>query len=331
MSKNSSFKEALGRLAAEKATPPASSNFPTVKVLLRAANITQPVDVIRALKVLGLSLRKAHLVLDRLAQGKKVPAELNAQAVDQDGLESLSSLGVKASKISSPTHVDVRAIREQLDLSQADFAARFGLELDTIRNWEQGRYAPDRAAVVLLAVIEHQPEAVDASLADNTFQRTAAEVSTIANVHGNTPPHKIVWQGYSAAHSFDAQSRASGIEKAAIAPPTSSAMFAMGNSLAGVVGIVGLGGTGSDVVEHLKRMGVTAVNPAFKREISEDFGMRIGLSSRQARIAPMDAIASTLEVSANSRPTSMYITTGRTSPSMGAKAIYATMALEGNA
>jgi DNA-binding transcriptional regulator YiaG len=61
--------------------------------------------------------------------------------------------------------VDVRAIRENLGLSQADFAARFGLELDTIRNWEQGRYAPDRAAVVLLAVIEHYPEAVDASLA----------------------------------------------------------------------------------------------------------------------------------------------------------------------
>ncbi len=168
MSGNSSFKAALARQASGKATPLASSDFPTVKVLLRNANISQPVDVARALKGLGLSLRKAHLVLDRLAEGKDVPAELDAQAVEQDGLGRLLSLGVEAHRIASPPQVDVRAIRETLGLSQVDFAARFGLEVDTIRNWEQGRYAPDRAAVVLLAVIEHHPEAVDASLAAGT-------------------------------------------------------------------------------------------------------------------------------------------------------------------
>lgn len=165
MSKNSSFRAALARQASGRATSLASSDFPTVRVLLRNANISQPVDVARALKGLGLSLRKAHLVLDRLAEGKDVPAELDARAVEQEGLGHLLSLGVEAHRIAPPSHVDVRAIRENLGLSQADFAARFGLELDTIRNWEQGRYAPDRAAVVLLAVIEHHPEAVDASLA----------------------------------------------------------------------------------------------------------------------------------------------------------------------
>lgn len=35
------------------------------------------VDVVRALKNLGLSLRKAHLVLDWLAEGKEVPTELD--------------------------------------------------------------------------------------------------------------------------------------------------------------------------------------------------------------------------------------------------------------
>jgi len=136
--------------------------------LLRNANVTRPVDVARALKGLGLSLRKAHLVLDRLAEGKDVPAELDARATEHDGLGRLLSLGVKAHRIAPPPGADVRAIRENLGLSQADFATRFGLELDTIRNWEQGRYAPDRAAVVLLAVIEHHPEAVDASLAGAT-------------------------------------------------------------------------------------------------------------------------------------------------------------------
>lgn len=143
----------------------ASLDSPTAKVLLRNANISRPVDVARALKALGLSLRKAHLVLDRLAEGKEVPAELDARAVEQSSLDRLLSLGVEAHRIAPPPHVDVQAIRENLGLSQVDFATRFGLELDTIRNWEQGRYAPDRAAVVFLAVIEHHPEAVDASLA----------------------------------------------------------------------------------------------------------------------------------------------------------------------
>lgn len=134
-------------------------------MLLRNASISRPVDVARELKSLGLSLRKAHLVLDRLAGSEKVPAELDARAVAQDGLSNLRSLGVEAHRVAPPPSVNVREIRENLGLSQADFAARFGLELDTIRNWEQGRYAPDRAAVVLLAVIEHHPEAVDASLA----------------------------------------------------------------------------------------------------------------------------------------------------------------------
>lgn len=168
MSRNSSFKAALARQGSGKATSLAASDFPTVKVLLRNANITQPVNVARALKGLGLSLRKAHLVLDRLAEGKDVPAELDAQPVEQHGLEGLLALGVEAHRIASPPQVDVRAIRENLGLSQADFATRFGLEVDTIRNWEQGRYAPDRAAVILLTVIEHHPEAVDSALAGGT-------------------------------------------------------------------------------------------------------------------------------------------------------------------
>lgn len=77
MSGNSSFKAALARQASGRAASPASSDFPTVRVLLRNVDISRPVDVVRALKNLGLSQRKAHLVLDRLAEGKEVPTELD--------------------------------------------------------------------------------------------------------------------------------------------------------------------------------------------------------------------------------------------------------------
>ncbi len=59
-----------------------------------------------------------------------------------------------------PHPLDVAAIRGALALSQSDFASRFGLAVATVRDWEQGRRIPDRAARVLLGVIRQEPETV---------------------------------------------------------------------------------------------------------------------------------------------------------------------------
>lgn len=59
---------------------------------------------------------------------------------------------------------DVRAVRRKLKLSQSQFAARFGFQPATLKNWEQGRTQPDGPARVLLAVIAHHPEAVEDAL-----------------------------------------------------------------------------------------------------------------------------------------------------------------------
>lgn len=66
----------------------------------------------------------------------------------------------------APASVDVRAIRKRFGLSQAGFARRFGFGLATVRDWEQGRYQPDRATRSYLLVIEREPEAVDRALQD---------------------------------------------------------------------------------------------------------------------------------------------------------------------
>ncbi len=60
-----------------------------------------------------------------------------------------------------PPLPDVRRIREQLGLTQAEFAKRFGLSQRTVEQWEQGRAVPDRPARILLAVIERDPRAVE--------------------------------------------------------------------------------------------------------------------------------------------------------------------------
>lgn len=64
-----------------------------------------------------------------------------------------------------PDNVDVRAIRDDLGLSQDAFAKRFGFSLAAVRDWEQQRRTPEQAARVLLLVIAHEPAAVDRALA----------------------------------------------------------------------------------------------------------------------------------------------------------------------
>ena len=53
--------------------------------------------------------------------------------------------------------VDVRAVRALTELSQAKFAELLGIELATLRNWEQGRRSPTGPARALLRAIRNNP------------------------------------------------------------------------------------------------------------------------------------------------------------------------------
>ena len=56
--------------------------------------------------------------------------------------------------------VDVRAVRGLTGLSQAKFAELLGIELATLRNWEQGRRDPTGPARALLRAIHRDPVGV---------------------------------------------------------------------------------------------------------------------------------------------------------------------------
>ena len=58
----------------------------------------------------------------------------------------------------------VRDLRRRAQLTQIEFAARLGVPVETIRNWEQGKRAPRGPARALLAVIAHSPDTVFAAL-----------------------------------------------------------------------------------------------------------------------------------------------------------------------
>lgn len=66
----------------------------------------------------------------------------------------------------APDRVDVKAVRQKLGLSQARFAAAFGLSLHALRTWEQGTRQPDPTARAYLRVIDVAPDVVRRALCD---------------------------------------------------------------------------------------------------------------------------------------------------------------------
>jgi putative transcriptional regulator len=70
----------------------------------------------------------------------------------------------------APTVPVVRDLRLRARLTQTEFAARLGVPVETIRNWEQGKRIPRGPARALLAVILHAPDMVFAALASPTPQ-----------------------------------------------------------------------------------------------------------------------------------------------------------------
>lgn len=57
-------------------------------------------------------------------------------------------------------NIDVKAVRAVTKLTQDKFAEAYHLRPATVRDWEQGRRAPDTGSVTLLRMIEADPEGV---------------------------------------------------------------------------------------------------------------------------------------------------------------------------
>jgi putative transcriptional regulator len=62
--------------------------------------------------------------------------------------------------------IDVRKIRESLNLSQASFALLIRTSKRTVQDWEQGRRQPAGPARALLRIAEKRPELLLETLAE---------------------------------------------------------------------------------------------------------------------------------------------------------------------
>jgi len=68
--------------------------------------------------------------------------------------------GYRVHQVKVPKKVNVKAIRTKLKMTQVTFAETFGFSVDAVRNWEGHRRTPEKAARILLRVIERNPKAV---------------------------------------------------------------------------------------------------------------------------------------------------------------------------
>ena len=64
------------------------------------------------------------------------------------------------SRVSKIEPVEIKSVREKLNVSQNDFALMIGVSVRTLQNWEQGRRQPEGPAKALLRVASRNPSAI---------------------------------------------------------------------------------------------------------------------------------------------------------------------------
>ncbi|MYH27523.1 MAG: helix-turn-helix domain-containing protein [Acidobacteria bacterium] len=96
---------------------------------------------------------------DRTARGREIEDALGEVLAHVRG-----EVELPCRIVDDPTAERIIALRRRMKLSRRQFADRFGLDARAVQDWEQGRRVPDRAARVLLTVIDRNPEAVVSAL-----------------------------------------------------------------------------------------------------------------------------------------------------------------------
>jgi putative transcriptional regulator len=156
------LKERLERLGPAQGIDRVSSGSPETLRLSRKVERPRTIDATLALAKRGLTLLKAKRAIEAVIQNGV--HEVDVPTVENLWLlaNELSEAGFRVERVISTGAMDVAALlltlRDRLELTQEQFARRYNLDPDSIRNWEQGRSKPDRATVSYLNVIARHPE-----------------------------------------------------------------------------------------------------------------------------------------------------------------------------
>lgn len=102
----------------------------------------------------------------RLKDLKNLDVEAEALAIEADAGEALPEIRAALAeakagvlgRTTTPEQMLLRQARLKTGLTQAAFAQRIATPVATLRDWEQGRFAPPGGVVCLLKLIIKHPE-----------------------------------------------------------------------------------------------------------------------------------------------------------------------------
>jgi putative transcriptional regulator len=164
---DSSLRERFARLGPIRAADLVPCGSPAVFVLRLppGQGVPKTINATLALVKRGMAMLHAKRRIEELLQTGRafvdVPTVEDPTALAAD----LAAAGIAAAPVEPSHAVDVRALRERLGLTREQFAIRYGLEVETVRNWEAGRREPDTTARSYLRVISNDPEHVEQAYA----------------------------------------------------------------------------------------------------------------------------------------------------------------------
>ncbi len=99
-------------------------------------------------------------IVEVLPDGREQPIPSQSKAPSSS---SVTAVGL-ADVPSNGSAAYARGVRARTKLTQAEFSARIGVPIETVRNWEQGKRSPRGPARALLKVIDRAPDVAFAVL-----------------------------------------------------------------------------------------------------------------------------------------------------------------------
>ncbi|HEY6992223.1 MAG TPA: helix-turn-helix domain-containing protein, partial [Xanthobacteraceae bacterium] len=112
--------------------------------------------------MLRVRLKADGRIVEVLPDGSEQPLPSRLAEIAQQ-MRRASTIGGHAAAAASAGAASsdasyARGVRTRTGLTQAQFAARIGVPLETVRNWEQGKRSPRGPARALLKLIEKVPD-----------------------------------------------------------------------------------------------------------------------------------------------------------------------------
>ena len=171
MSTNSELMARLERLGPVRVVPPppAFSGAPVALVLRLEYPMDKPVSLVKRLYAAGLTMRAAKDVMDRLGETRLAVCAIHEGADISALAADLAAMNVFAYRRRHPKASSIAEVRAHHRMSPAEFAEVLGLDLETLRDWEEGRREPGAAALSLVLAFDEAPDAVCAA----TLERVA--------------------------------------------------------------------------------------------------------------------------------------------------------------